>query len=154
MEDWDNLDDFKKKLNKFGKQAIKNYEVYEKWNDLGFLNSISNDIKIEVAISLEEMSRLLILDNELEISEFDEKLQTISFAAIINIAIKTEQSLINKQDIKSFLIELNSFIHSDEIKKTIKELSICHMNIDVEAEVLHIFIKYKVESYDMKSKEI
>ena len=151
MEDWSNIDKLIKSLNIFGKRALKAYDVYEKWEKMGFLETLPKSIQAEVALSLEGMYDLIKLDEDLGTNKYNDSIKTTVFVALIGVCRKLSECVIKEEDVEDFINELDSFIKNIPIK-TIKELD-CYANIDLEAELLGMFIDYKIDSYGTREEE-
>jgi hypothetical protein len=143
-EDWGNTNKLIKSLNDFGKRALKAYDVYEKWDKIGFLETLPESIQAEVALSLEEMYNIMDLDDKSDKPIYNDSIKTTAFVALIAVCRKLSECVIKEGDVKDFINELDSFV-KDMPVSTIHEIS-AH-GVDIEAELLGMFIEYKVDSY-------
>jgi len=143
-EDWGNITELIQSLNKFGKRALKAYDVYEKWDKIGFLETLPESIQAEVALSLEEMYNIMDLDDKSDKPIYNDSIKTTTFVALIAVCRKLSECVIKEGDVKDFINELDSFV-KDMPVSTIHEIS-AH-GVDIEAELLGMFIEYKVDSY-------
>ena len=143
-EDWGNITELIQSLNKFGKRALKAYDVYEKWDKIGFLETLPESIQAEVALSLEEMYNIMDLDDKSDKPIYNDSIKTTAFVGLIAVCRKLSECVIKEEDVKDFINELDSFV-KDIPASTIYEIS-AH-GVDIEAELLGMFIEYKVDSY-------
>jgi len=123
---------------------VEESAIYEKWNSLGFLESLCEKHKIMLANAYEYTANKLLddakIEDELDERKFNDELDVLIFPVLRNILTINNTLELTEDFVDGVLDKLFKFVTSD-IYKNFKELRCCMSHRDVEMEMIHFFVE-------------
>tara|TARA_R110000796_G_scaffold19237_3_gene57785 strand:+ start:1142 stop:1525 length:384 start_codon:yes stop_codon:yes gene_type:complete len=122
---------------------IKEDKIYEKWNNLGFLQGFSEDNKMNLANGYERLANHLLAntgDNKI----YNKQLDSYSFPVLRRYLTLNPNINLTDEFIMDFLFELNKYV---EINKEILQNITMEVNLDDDIQA-KLLLKFCEEIYN------